>query len=212
MLAFDHLTKAYGGTPLFAGLRHAFPTGVFALQGANGIGKSTLLAILAGAQEADAGAVWVAGKSLHAEPMAARARLAYVPDASPVYPFMQGGELLAFVAAVKRTEVRPEVWALAEALGLAGLMARPFGKLSLGTQKKFLLCAAWIGAPSVLLLDEPSNALDQAARQLLAARLREVGSRATVLFSSHDAAFVAATGAEVVSFEGLLAEAQGDEG
>jgi ABC-type multidrug transport system ATPase subunit len=157
-----------------------FGVGAWALRGPNGIGKSTLLKVLAGAVEPDAGAVWVDGLPLHTDPVPAKARLAYAPDECPVYPFMTGRELLAFVAWAKRC-----------------------GAMSLGTQKKLMLAAGWIGKPAVLLCDEPSNGLDAQARLVLIDLLREKSRQATVLVSTHDHAFAQALGATVLDFADL---------
>ena len=76
--------------------------------------------------------------------------------------------------------------------------------MSLGTQKKFMLSAAWIGEPGVMLIDEPSNALDIAAKCLLADLFKERQQRCVILFSTHDADFVTATGASVVQLADLI--------
>ena len=76
--------------------------------------------------------------------------------------------------------------------------------MSLGAQKKFLLRAAWIGDPLVLLLDEPSNGLDSHARALLAQLIQRKSVRSRILFTSHDSDFVIATQATVISMHDLL--------
>lgn len=97
--------------------------------------------------------------------------------------------------------------ALVEALGLAPDLGERFDALSLGTQKKLLLAAGWIGVPSVLLLDEPSNGLDTAARDILAARIVADCADRAILFATHDAEFIAQTQAQVLQFERLRSRA-----
>jgi ABC-2 type transport system ATP-binding protein len=75
--------------------------------------------------------------------------------------------------------------------------------MSLGTQKKLMLTAAWIGDPAVLLFDEPSNGLDADARMLLIDLLRTKSASAVALVSTHDVAFAHAIGARVVEFDAL---------
>ena len=203
MLRFEALCKSYGSRPILQSVSGDFGTGAFALRGPNGIGKSTLLRVLAGALEADGGTVWIGGGSLQADPLAAKARLAYVPDDCPVYPFVTGRELLAFVAYAKRCAVSPEVLAIVERFGLDRHLDTRCGAMSLGTQKKLMLAASWIGDPAVLLCDEPSNGLDVQARALLIELLREKSAGATVLVSTHDQAFVSETNAEVIEFDTL---------
>jgi ABC-2 type transport system ATP-binding protein len=208
ILCCTGLRASYDGREIFASLDCAFATGVHALRGTNGIGKSTLLRILAGAQPADAGRVWIDGIDLMQAPEDAKTRLSYVPDESPIYPFMTGEELLHFVAAVKRTGIDAIVNDLIGAFDLARHLRTRFDAMSLGTQKKMMLCAAWIGAPKVLLLDEPSNGLDLASRDHLIRLLRHWGRENAILFAAHDEEFVSACGAAVVEMRSLLASGQ----
>ena len=65
------------------------------------------------------------------------------------------------------------------------------------------LNTAWIGDPQVMLLDEPSNGLDNHAREILAQRIRLRGLEGLALFASHDAAFVEACGANILRMDHL---------
>ncbi len=211
MLDLQGVSKSYGSRTLFRDVTHHFGPGLFALQGPNGIGKSTLLALLSGAQPMDAGDVWVHGHSLRRTPVAAKRRLSYVPDECPVYPFLTGRQFLELVASVKRCALATPVIDLVEQFGLGPYIDIRFDAMSLGTQKKFLLTAAWIGDPSVMLVDEPDNALDAASTNLLAARYRDMAEEKLVLFSTHNREFAAAAGAEVVTLATLTREKVGAE-
>jgi ABC-type multidrug transport system ATPase subunit len=208
MLRFEGISKSYGARQVLRGLRHSFSPGVHALRGPNGIGKSTLLRVLAGIEEPDGGTVWIAGIELQADPAAAKARLAYAPDECPVYPFMTGRELLAFVAWAKACEVSAAVLDIVERFGLARHLDTRCGAMSLGTQKKLMIAAAWIGEPAVLLFDEPSNGLDADARALLIELLAAKGRDAVVLVSTHDQDFARALGAKLIEFEALALHAE----
>ena len=208
VLACEGLSASYEAHEVFRSLDCAFATGVHALRGTNGIGKSTLLRVLAGAQPADAGRVWIDRIDLMQAPEDAKGRLSYVPDESPIYPFMTGEELLHFIAAVKRTRIDAAVDSLIRAFDLTRHLHTRFDAMSLGTRKKMMLCAAWIGAPSVLLLDEPSNGLDLASRDHLIRLLRHWGRESAILFSAHDEEFVSACGATVIDMRSLLDSGQ----
>jgi len=203
LLRFERLCKSYGGRRILDDLGQDFGSGAYALRGPNGIGKSTLLRVLAGAADADSGAIWIDGVAMDAGSVAARQRLAYAPDECPVYPFMSGRALLDFVAYAKRCAVGTDVHDIVERFGLGRHLDTRCGAMSLGTQKKLMLAAAWIGAPVVLLLDEPSNGLDAAAREVLIALLVDKARKATVLVSTHDHAFAQAIGAAVIDFDAL---------
>lgn len=208
MLRCERITKSYNEHQIFHDLSYHFDTGIYAIQGPNGIGKTTLLEIFSGAIAADFGDVWIKSINLNKSPLAARLCLSFVPDESPIYPFMSGIELLEFVAMAKKTRLGAEIMQLVEQFGLSQYLNTRFSAMSLGTQKKFMLCAAWIGEPQVLLLDEPSNGLDIAARELLAGLLQERRQSRLILFSTHDADFIAACAAKVLSMEQICAYTQ----
>lgn len=206
MLRFEGVSKAFGSKQVIREACGGLDTGAYALQGPNGAGKSTLLALLAGAIEPDAGEIWIEGINLRAAPVAARQRLAYAPDECPVYPFVAGRDWLDFVADAKRCARDGAVTDMVAELGLTPYLATRFSAMSLGTQKKFLLCAAWIGEAPVMLLDEPSNGLDRTAREAIARRIAERSAQALTLFASHDAAFVDACGATVLGFDDVVCQ------
>lgn len=203
MLRFDNVCKSYGARTVLHERTGRFAPGAYALRGPNGIGKSTLLRVLAGVDDADDGDIVIDGHALRAQPAAAKARLSYAPDECPVYPFVTGRELLAFVAWAKRCAVPDEVMDIVGRFGLARHLDTRCGAMSLGTQKKLMLAAAWIGDPAVLLLDEPSNGLDADARAVLVALLAARRTTSVVFMSTHDKAFADAVGAAVVEFETL---------
>jgi len=207
LLAAHDLAAAYDGRRIFSGVSFDLGPGIYALTGRNGSGKSTLLRLLAGAQRPAKGHISVAGRDLARDPIAARLLLSYAPDESPAYPFMTGGEFLHMVAAAKSTTAGPIVDSLIAAFALASSLGERVDMLSLGTRKKLLLAAAWIGTPEVILLDEPSNALDGASRDALVARIGVDSARAVILFASHEADFVADTGATVIAFDDLASAA-----
>src|SRR5690606_6030036 len=93
--------------------------------------------------------------------------LGFAPAESPLHPFMTGEELLNLVAAAKRTGIDALVEGLVGDFRLRPHLGKRFDAMSLGTQKKIMLCAAWIGAPKVVILDEPSNGLDPVSRDRL---------------------------------------------
>jgi len=205
VLRFDNVCKSYGSRLVLQGRTGCFAPGAYALRGPNGIGKSTLLRVLAGVDEADGGEIVIAGHSLAAQPAAAKARLAYAPDECPVYPFVTGRELLDFVAWAKQCPVSDDVRDIVGRFGLGRHLDTRCGAMSLGTQKKLMLAAAWIGDPAVLLLDEPSNGLDADARAVLAALLGARRATSVVFMSTHDKSFTDAIGAATVEFETLAA-------
>ena len=205
MLRFEHLTKRFGSRTLFDNLHFHAGAGCVALSDENGSGKSTLLGILAGAIDADAGEVWLDGHSLRAEPLAAKSALAFVPDDCLAYPFQTGREFLDMVASAKKTAVDDSVLTFAHRFGLAPHMEKRFEQMSLGTRRKFFLSATLLGAPRVIVADEPGNGLDAAARAVLVDLFTTLGKDRCVFFSSHDPELTEACGARTVGFADFCA-------
>ncbi|WP_087690578.1 ABC transporter ATP-binding protein [Pandoraea sp. PE-S2R-1] len=205
MLRFEHLTKHFGSRTLFEDLHFRAGAGCVALSDENGSGKSTLLGILAGTIDADTGDVWLDGHSLRDAPLAAKSSLAYVPDDCLAYPFQTGRAFLDMVASEKKVSVDDSVLDLGNRFGLAPHMEKRFEQMSLGTRRKFFLSATLLGAPRVIVADEPGNGLDAAARAVLIDLLTTLGKDRCVFFSSHDPELTEACGARTVSFADFTA-------
>lgn len=198
LLAVSGLSMRFGARPLFDGLDFASGPGAVALVGPNGTGKSTLLTLLAGIVAPYAGTIQVAGHALAHAPRQAKARLAYVPDESVAYDFMSGAEFLALVDALRGTRTAPQAGALIAGLGLEAHVDQRFGAMSLGTRKKFMLVAGLMGDADVVLMDEPTNGIDAAAKAWLAGLVRLQAADRLLLFSTHDNELIEATGARLL--------------
>ncbi|ESQ16061.1 MAG: ABC transporter ATP-binding protein [Thiohalocapsa sp. PB-PSB1] len=190
LLTITDLAKAYGFKSVFRGLSLDLPAGNFALVGANGVGKSTLLRLIAGAEHADSGRIVVDGVDLAQTPIAAKERLAYVPDEPVAYPFLTGREFLNLVAELRRLDDAELAAPFVEAMALDKHLDTRFQSMSLGTQRKFFVVAAFMDEPRVLLMDELTNGLDRAAREVLIELLRDSAPWRLTLFSTHDEDFI----------------------
>jgi ABC-type multidrug transport system ATPase subunit len=186
-----------------------------ALVGANGAGKSSLLAAIAGVLAPDRGAVLVNGASVwgaERERRRARAALGYVPEAADPPGHLTGEEVLALVAAVKRTAPLDAAVRARLALEAGGAIAHArIDRMSLGMRRRACLGAALTGSPSLLVLDEPDNGLDPGGVDTLVELLRErAQAGAAVLIASHDAGLVDRLGAGRVALaEGRVVDPAG---
>jgi Cu-processing system ATP-binding protein len=157
-----------------------------ALAGHNGAGKSTLIKLMLGLIRPTRGKVVVLGEDPAAGAAArARTEVVYLPENVALHPAMTGAETLAFYAKLKRQPVARNA-ALLERVGIAQAAKRRVGTYSKGMRQRLGLAQALLGAPKVLLLDEPTTGLDPALRQSfyeIVGELRDGG--ATVLLSSH---------------------------
>jgi ABC-2 type transport system ATP-binding protein len=154
--------------------------------GPNGAGKSTTMKIITGYLAADSGSVQVCGIDISKEPLAAKRKIGYLPEANPLYYDMYVKEYLGFIAGVHGIEEPAKaIGRVLELTGLGPEAHKKTGQLSKGYKQRVGLAAALIHDPEVLILDEPTSGLDP--NQIVEIRhvIRLQGTHKTVLFSSH---------------------------
>ena len=173
-----------GGRAVLERLSLAIPAGtVTGLLGPSGSGKSTLLRAIVGVQVVEQGAVTVLG--LPAGSAGLRARVAYATQAASVYDDLSVRENLAYFAAVLGVPAG-DVERVLEEVWLTGEGGDVVGRLSGGQRSRVSLAVALLGAPELLVLDEPTVGLDPVLRAELWSlfhRLADGGK--TLLVSSH---------------------------
>ncbi|WP_010104760.1 ABC transporter ATP-binding protein [Verminephrobacter aporrectodeae] len=176
--------------------------GIICVCGPNGSGKTTLLSMLGGACVPDEGDILVLGRSMRMVRGKTLSWLSYVPDACPVYPFVTGREWLDFVQAARRPAIStaPDlVWRF----GLVDSLDLRFSAMSLGTARKFMLAAGLGTQAPITVLDEPSNGLDAAARDVLREQLLAIATSRLVVMCCHDVGEQRALGARCVELASL---------
>lgn len=166
------------------------PTGAYAvLMGPTGCGKTTLLEAVCGLRPLASGTIELAGReATHLHP--AERGIGYVPQEGAVFPRMTVRENLGFALAVARrpaAEIQSRADELAEQLAITHLLDRPAVGLSGGERSRVALGRAIAHRPTVLLLDEPLAALDEASRQRMVELLRTThqSTAATTLHVTH---------------------------
>jgi ABC-2 type transport system ATP-binding protein len=171
------LTRDYGGVGLFD-VDLVVPQGsVYGLVGMNGAGKTTLLSLLSGLRRPSRGTISMT---------VGRHKVAVCPDVSEF-----DGWLTAFeVVDLARSLVAPAeggqgVDGALTAAGLADSAARRVGGFSRGMVQRLGLACALVGDPELLILDEPTAALDPAGRAEMLGQIAAMHGRRTVIFSSH---------------------------
>lgn len=201
------LTQRFGRTTVLDGLDLRIGTGVFGLLGPNGAGKTTLLRTLATIIRPKAGALRLLGHDPgnDHERRLLRRRLGYLPQHLGYYPNFTVFEFVEYFALLKEMpndEVRP---AVARAIARVELEERGRSKLktlSGGMLRRVGIAQAIVNQPDLLLLDEPTAGLDPEQRVAFRSLLREIGTDATIIVSTHLVEDVAAACTEVALLNG----------
>jgi sodium transport system ATP-binding protein len=190
LIRCSQLTKRYGSLAAVSGLTLEVAAGeVFALLGPNGAGKTTALRCLATLIRPSAGSAFVCGLDVTSEPLAARARLAFLSSSMGLYERLTPREVVRYFGELHGMAGVALERRLDELLDL--FQVEPFadrlcGRLSSGQRQRVALARALVHDPPVLILDEPTLGLDvlsgRAIHELI---LRERARGKAILFSTH---------------------------
>lgn len=189
------ISHSYGKIQALDNISLRFASGqIIGVIGPDGVGKSTLLALLAGAKKLQQGKLQVLGGDMQQAAHRNRIcpRIAYMPQGlgKNLYPTLSVAENLQFFASLfghSKAEAKLRILQLTQATGLAPFLARPAGKLSGGMKQKLGLCCALIHDPDLLILDEPTTGVDPLARSQfwqLIGRIRAQRPQLTVLVAT----------------------------
>ena len=172
------------------------------LVGPSGCGKSTTLNLIAGLEDVTAGEITIGDRVVTNLPPKDR-NVAMVFQTYALYPHMTVAENLGFGLKVKKIpapEVKRRVTAVAETLGIGGLLDRRPKELSGGQRQRVALGRAIVRDPAVFLFDEPLSNLDAQLRVQMRFELRQLHERlrATVVYVTHDQVEAMTLGSRVV--------------
>ncbi len=173
VVSIEGVTHRYGGVAALDGIRLAIPSGIMVgIVGPDGVGKSTLMALIAGSKKLQAGTVTVLGGSMGdvRHRRAVGPRIAYMPQGLGKNLYLElsvrdNVDFMAQLFGLSAAERRTRVAQLLEATGLAPFADRPAGKLSGGMKQKVGLCGALVHDPDLLILDEPTTGVDPLSRR-----------------------------------------------
>jgi ABC-2 type transport system ATP-binding protein len=190
-LEIKNVTKRYDEIVAVRGVSFTINREIFGLLGANGAGKSTLIKSILGLVKADEGEVRVCGLSVRSEPFEAKKRIGYLPEDLRLYERLTGWEFLNFIAGIKGLDAASELEEWLAYFHLYDKRHLLTGEYSLGMKKKIGLIAALVGAPPLILLDEPLTGLDAESMRHARLRIEELAARgSTFVISSHIMGFI----------------------
>lgn len=183
------LTKTYGEHTVVDRLDLEVGAGeVFGLLGPNGAGKTTTILMLLGLVEPTKGSIKVLGLDPRRNPLEVKRHVGYLPDAVGFYDTMTGRQNLRFTARLNGLDdFEGHIQTLLELVGLGEAADQASGEYSRGMKQRLGVADALVKSPSILILDEPTTAIDPEGvvemLNLIQRLAKEEG--VTVLLASH---------------------------
>jgi len=191
MIECHNLTKDFGTFRAVDNINLYVPAGaVLALLGANGAGKTTTVRMMTSILQPTSGTAKIAGYEVTESPAEVRAHVGVLTEQHGLYERMKGMEYLLFfgrVYHISSDETRRRASALMEQFGLTFALGKRLGEYSKGMKQKLALVRAMLHNPPVLLLDEPTSAMDPvSAKQVRDAIIDLQRESRTFLITTHN--------------------------
>jgi sodium transport system ATP-binding protein len=162
---------------------------IVGLLGPNGAGKTTTLRMLAGILTPERGDVQICGIDVHSQPLEAKRRLGFLSGDTHLYQRLTPVEVLTYFGrlyGVPDERIRTRIAELVAELEMESFKDRPCSTLSSGQKQRANIARAFLHDPELLILDEPTNALDVVSGQFVAKAIRRKRDEGrAVLFSTH---------------------------
>ena len=191
MLSLCGIEKSYGGAKVIAGVSLEVRAGEFlTLLGPSGCGKTTILRIIAGLEDVDAGAVVLEGEDITKVPPERRS-VNTVFQNYALFPHMSVFQNIAYgprLRKIGKAEISRRVLEMLELVRMEGYEQRMPHQLSGGQRQRIAIARALINNPKILLLDEPLGALDLQLRRHMQGELRRIQRHmgTTFVYVTHD--------------------------
>ena len=190
MLSIKQLNKTYAnGVKAINDVSLDIPNGMFGLLGPNGAGKSSLMRTIATLQDPDSGSIHFNGLDVLKDKEGLRRQLGYLPQDFGVYQKVSAERLLQHFAVLKgltgKGERKEAVDALLQQTNLWEARKRALGTYSGGMRQRFGIAQALLGAPRLVIVDEPTAGLDPDERNRFLNLLAKIGEQVVVILSTH---------------------------
>jgi len=186
-LVVKNISKQIKGNTVLSNISLTMQNGkIYGFVGRNGSGKTMLFRALSGLMRVDAGEICLDGKTLHKD-MSILPNLGIVIENAGLYPEFTGFKNLQMLAKINRKIGVEEVEKAIVRVGLEPSDKRIFRKYSLGMKQRIVIAQAIMEKPDILMLDEPTNALDETGiEQIRNVILEEKERGALILLASHN--------------------------
>ena len=189
LLQASNMTMKFGGLTAVDNFNLTLKSGeLVGLIGPNGAGKTTTMRMIAGFIAPTEGTASICGHDIEREPLAAKAKLGYLPEGAPSYGEMSVQGFLEFIAdlrdlkgAARRTRLEQVIGRL----GLGSVAAQTIDTLSKGFRRRVGIAQAILHDPPVLILDEPTDGLDPNQKHEVRTLINEMAAEKTIVVSTH---------------------------
>ncbi len=189
MILVDSLSRCYGDFTAVDQVSFEIGKGeIVGLLGHNGAGKTTIMKMLTGYLEPDAGVISIDGLDIRKQAEQVKSRIGYLPENLPLYPEMLVTSYLEYVAGLRGLHGATRWQAVREAIDKTDLQDKslqPISTLSRGYRQRVGVAQAILHNPRVLILDEPTNGLDPTQTMHMRKLIRDSAKHATVILSTH---------------------------
>ncbi|MBR2409097.1 MAG: heme ABC exporter ATP-binding protein CcmA [Lachnospiraceae bacterium] len=190
MLQVEHISFSYRKKQVLRDVCFTAKEGDFiGIIGKNGCGKSTLLSVLAGVRRPAGGSVSFENTPLYTKASVPAETVGYVPQLNPLLPELSVRDNLKLWLRDSELSTKEETEHLYEQMGLMDYFRTPVGKLSEGMKKRVSITSVLQNHPKLLILDEPSAALDLPCKEIIHEQLLSFSRKGgIILFTTHEEA------------------------
>ena len=187
-IKIDSLYKSYKKRLVLENLSFVAQAGdIIGIAGGNGSGKSTLLSVLAGTSQSDSGCFYLDETDLLKNNKLLSASVGYVPQNTILFEELSGTDNLRLWYSKQELETALKSDGILSLLELEPFMSKPVSKMSGGMKKRLSIACAVAHAPKILLLDEPSGALDLSCKQKLYSWYKNFAEQGgIIILATHD--------------------------
>jgi ABC-2 type transport system ATP-binding protein len=189
MIEIKNVTKKYGNKKAVDDVSFNVNDGdIFSFIGHNGAGKTTLIKSIVGIHDFDEGDILIDGKSIKEDPVACKKLMAFVPDNPETYEHMKAIDYINFICDMYEVDddVREKnIKKYAKLFAMEDKLNDTIESYSHGMKQKIVLISALSHDPRILIMDEPSSALDPIAEYELNKAMESAAKGKTVFYISH---------------------------
>ncbi len=190
LIEVSNLRKQFGRLVAVDGVSLTIRRGdVLGFLGPNGAGKSTTMKMITGFLTPTSGTIKVCGTNLATAPLAAKARIGYLPEGAPAYSDMTPASFLDFIADIRGLNRATKVARIREVVArihLEGVLTQSIDTLSKGFKRRVGLAQAILHDPDILIMDEPTDGLDPNQKHEVRTLIREMAPTKGIIISTHN--------------------------